>query len=43
MLNILILSKTFNSEFSYMEVRYTDQNIKPLQVEDRRNLTLVVK
>ena len=35
--------KTFNSEFSYMEVWFTDQNCQPLEIEDRINLTLVIK
>ena len=35
-----IFSKTFNSEFSY--VWFTDQNSKPLEVEDKINITLVV-
>ena len=35
--------KTFNSGFSYIEVLFTDQNSQPLEIEDRINLTLVVK
>ena len=35
--------KTFNSEFSYMEVGFTGQNRQPLEIEDRINLTLVIK
>ena len=35
--------KTFNSEFSYTEVWFTDQNFKPLQKEDKINTTLVIK
>ena len=27
--------KTFNSEFSYIEVWFTDQNSKPLEIEDK--------
>ena len=38
-----ILLKTFNSEFSYMEVWFTDQNSQPLETEDRINVTLVIK
>ena len=34
--------KTFNSEFSYIEVWFTDQNSKPLQIEDKTNNTLVI-
>ena len=36
-----IFSKTFDSEFSYVEVLLTDQNSKPLKVEDNVNITLV--
>ena len=39
--NILFL-KTFNSEFWYIEVRFTDQNAIPLETEDKINLTLVI-
>ena len=38
-----IFLKTFNSEFSYIQVWFTDQNSKPLEIEDRINLTLVIK
>ena len=37
-----IFIKTFNSEFSYIEVWFTDQNSKPLEIEDKRNVTLVI-
>ena len=33
----------FNSQFSYIEVWFTDQNSQPLEIEDRINLTLVIK
>ena len=32
--------KTFNSEFSYIEIWFTDQNSKPLDIEGSRNITL---
>ena len=35
--------KTFNSEFSYIGAWFTDQNSHPLEIEDRINLTLVIK
>ena len=35
--------KTFNSEFQATEVWFTDQNSQPLEIEDRINLTLVIK
>ena len=38
-----IFLKTFNSEFSYIEAWFTDQNSQPLEKEDRINLTLVIK
>ena len=39
----LIFLKTFDSEFSYIEVWFTNQNSQPLEIEDTINLTLVVK
>ena len=36
-----IFWKTFNSEFSYIEVWFTDQNSKPLETEGKINITLV--
>ena len=37
-----IFLKTFNSESSYIEVRFTDENSKPLEIEDKINITLVI-
>ena len=37
-----IFLKTFNSEFSCIEVWFTDQNSKPLEIEDKINITLFV-
>ena len=34
--------KTFDLEFSYIEVWFTDQNSKPLEIEDIINITLVI-
>ena len=34
--------KTFASVFLYIEVRFTDQNSKPLEIEDKVNITLVI-
>ena len=34
-----IFLKTFNSEFSYIEVSFTNQNSKPLKIEDKINIT----
>ena len=38
-----IFSKTFDSNFLNNKVWFTDQNSRPLQIEDRINLTLVIK
>ena len=40
--NNFIFLKTFNSEFPYIEVWLTDQNSKPLEIEDKINITLVI-
>ena len=37
-----IFLKTFDSEFSYNEVWFTDQNSKPLEIEDIIKVTLVI-
>ena len=37
-----IFLKAFDSEFSYTEVCFTDQNYKPLEIEDTINITLVI-
>ena len=37
-----IFSKTFNTEFSYIVVWFTDQNLKPLEMKDKINITLVL-
>ena len=36
----LIFLKTFNSEFSYIEVWFTDQNSKLLEIEDKIKITI---
>ena len=38
-----IFLKTFNSEFQDIELWFTDQNMQPLEIEDRIYLTLVIK
>ena len=38
-----IFLKTFNSEYDEIKVWFTDQNIQPLEIEDRINLTMVIK
>ena len=37
-----IFLKIFNSDFSYIEVWFTDQYYKPLEIEDKTNITLVI-
>ena len=38
-----IFFKTFNLEYDEIEVWFTDQNSEPLEIEDRINLTMVIK
>ena len=38
-----IFIKTFNSEYDEIKVCFTDQNSQPLEIEDRINLTLVIR
>ena len=38
-----IFLKTFNSEYDEIKVWFTDQNSKPLEMEDRIHLTMVIK
>ena len=38
-----IFLKTFNSECDEIVAWFTDQNSQPLEIEDRINLTMVVK
>ena len=33
---------TTNTEFSFIEVWFTDQNSEPLEIEDNVNLTLII-
>ena len=35
--------KTFNSEFQEVKVWFTDQTSKPLELEDKTNITLIIK
>ena len=37
-----IFLNTFNSEFLFIEVWFTNQNSKPLEIEDNVNITLVI-
>ena len=36
------LLKSFNSEFLYIEIWFTDQNSKPLEIEGKRKTTSVI-
>ena len=38
--NVIFL-KTFYLEFSYIEVWFTDQNSKPLEIEDKLKITFI--
>ena len=38
----LMFLKTFDSEFSCIEVWFTDQNFNPFEIEDKTNITLVI-
>ena len=38
----IIFLKTFDSEFSHIEVWFTDKNSKPLEIEGKINITLVI-
>ena len=38
-----IFLKKFNTQYDEIEVWFTDQNSKPLEIEDRINLTVVTK
>ena len=38
-----IFLKTLYSEFQEIIVWFTDQNSKPLEIQDRINLTMVIK
>ena len=38
-----IFLKTFNSEFQEIEELFRDQNSRPLEIEDKINLTLIIR
>ena len=38
-----VFLKTFNSEFQEINIWFTDQTSKPLEVEDKINVTLIIK
>ena len=38
----LTMLKTTNAEFSFIEIWFTDQNNRPLEIEDNVNITLTI-
>ena len=36
------MMNTVNTKFSYVEVRFTDQSSKALEIEDSANMTLII-
>ena len=38
----LTMLKTVNAEFSFIEIWLTDQNNRPLEIEDNVNITLII-
>ena len=38
----LIMLKTINTEFSFIEIWFTDQDNRPLEIEDSVNISLIV-
>ena len=38
-----VFLKTFNSEFQEIKIWFTDQTSKPLEIEDRINVTLIIQ
>ena len=38
----LIFLKTFSSELSRIKLWFTDQNFKPIEIEDKINITLII-
>ena len=38
-----IFLKTFNPKFQEIEAWFTDQESQPLEIEDKVNLTLIIK
>ena len=41
--SVHIFLKSFNSEFKEIKIWFTDQNNNPLEVEDKINITLIIK
>ena len=41
-LHSLTMLKTANAEFSFTEIRFTDQNNRPIEIEDNANITFII-
>ena len=41
-LHVLTMVKTTNAEFQFIQVWFTDQNIRPLEIEDRVNTAIII-
>ena len=41
--HLLAIPKTTNSEAPFIQVWFTDQNNRPLEIEDRVNITLIIR
>ena len=39
----LIILKTVNTEFSFIEIWFTDQDNRPLEIEDSVNISLIFR
>ena len=37
-----VVLKAINSEFLYIKICFTDQNFKPIEIEDKINIILVI-
>ena len=40
--NSLIMLKTINTEFSFLEIWFTDQDNRPLEIENSVNISLII-
>ena len=38
----LTMLKTTNAKFSFIEIRFTDQNKRPLEIEDNVDITVII-
>ena len=35
--------ETTNAEFSFIEIQFTDENIRPLEIEANVNITVIIE